>query len=109
MRIPSKTAHFYPFSTKNATKYIFFAFKIFIFQRKALHLQIVTINSVYITATNINKRNRGELMCKKQKLYEQMPSEKRGVLEKSSRGLTSGQIDLATDRSIATHTIQPLT
>lgn len=36
-------------------------------------------------------------MCTKQKLYEQMPSEKRGELQKSNRRLTSSQIDLATD------------
>ena len=36
-------------------------------------------------------------MCTKQKLYEQMPAEKRGGLEKSSRLLSSNQIELATD------------
>ena len=36
-------------------------------------------------------------MCTKQKLYEQLPLEERGLLETSSRTLSSGQIDLATD------------
>lgn len=36
-------------------------------------------------------------MCTKQKLYEQMPSEKRGRLEKCNRSLSSSQIELATD------------
>lgn len=36
-------------------------------------------------------------MCTKQKLYEQMPTERRGALEKSSRTLSFGQIELATD------------
>ena len=36
-------------------------------------------------------------MCTKQKLYEQMPIDRRGTLERSKRPLSSGQIELATD------------
>lgn len=36
-------------------------------------------------------------MCTRQKLYAQMPREKRGVLKTSTRSLSSGQIELATD------------
>lgn len=36
-------------------------------------------------------------MCTRQKLYEHMPREKRGLLETSRHSLSSGQIELATD------------
>ncbi len=36
-------------------------------------------------------------MCTRQKLYEHMPREKRGLLETSHHSLSSRQIELATD------------
>ena len=36
-------------------------------------------------------------MCTRQKLYEQIPQERLGTPEKSSRPLSFGQIELATD------------
>lgn len=36
-------------------------------------------------------------MCSKQKLYEALPQERVGATEKSSRRLTSAQIEMATD------------
>ena len=36
-------------------------------------------------------------MCTRQKLYEQMPRERLGTPQKSSRTLSIGQIELATD------------